>query len=40
VLTGAATERVTTGRPVECTRRMLTEYVETHLLDGQQEVTA
>ena len=40
VLTGAATERVTTGRPVECTRKMLTEYVETHLLDGQQEVTA
>lgn len=40
VLTGAATERVTTGRPVKCTRRMLTEYVETHLLDGQQEVTA
>ncbi|WP_135305826.1 TetR/AcrR family transcriptional regulator [Haloarcula amylovorans] len=32
VLTGAATERVTSGRSVECTRRMLTEYVETHLL--------
>ncbi|MFC6863514.1 TetR/AcrR family transcriptional regulator [Halomicroarcula sp. GCM10025817] len=35
MLTGAATERVTAGRPVECTRRMLAEYVETHLLaDG------
>ena len=40
VLTGAATERVTTGRPVECTRRMLTEYVETHLLHRQQEASA
>ncbi len=38
VLTGAATERVTTGRPVKCTRRMLTEYVETHLRRGRQEV--
>ncbi|WP_336336185.1 TetR/AcrR family transcriptional regulator [Haloarcula brevis] len=40
VLTGAATERVTTGRPVECTRRMLTEYVETHLLAEQRGVEA
>jgi len=40
VLTGAATERVTTGRPVECTRRTLREYVETHLLNGQPEVEA
>ncbi|MFC6975285.1 TetR/AcrR family transcriptional regulator [Halomicroarcula sp. GCM10025709] len=40
VLTGAATERVTTGRPVACTKGMLTEYVETHLLAGQREVEA
>ncbi|WP_254272930.1 TetR/AcrR family transcriptional regulator [Haloarcula marina] len=40
VLTGAATERVTAGRPTECTRRMLTEYVETHLLADTQEVEA
>lgn len=38
VLTGAATERVTAGRPVECTRRMLAEYVETHLLAEPPEV--
>ena len=35
VLTGAATERVTVGRSVECTQRMLREYVETHLLTEQ-----
>ncbi|WP_324756314.1 TetR/AcrR family transcriptional regulator [Haloarcula sp. GH36] len=40
VLTGAATERVTTGRPVACTKQMLTEYVETHLLADPQEVEA
>jgi len=40
VLTGAATERVTAGRPVECTKRMLEEYVETHLLAGPREVEA
>ncbi|MFB6222631.1 MAG: TetR/AcrR family transcriptional regulator [Haloarcula sp.] len=40
MLNGAAIERITTGRPVECTQRMLTEYVETHLLDGQREVEA
>ena len=32
MLTGAATARVTAGRPVACTERLLTEYVETHLL--------
>ncbi|WP_276273690.1 TetR/AcrR family transcriptional regulator [Haloarcula litorea] len=40
VLTGAATERVTAGRPVECTRRMLREYVGTHILAEQREVEA
>jgi AcrR family transcriptional regulator len=40
VLTGAATERVTAGRPVECTKQMLTEYVETHLLTDPREVEA
>jgi Transcriptional regulator len=35
VLTGAATERVTVGHSVECTQRMLREYVETHLLATQ-----
>jgi len=40
VLTGAATERVTAGRPTECTRRMLAEYVETHLLAESPEVEA
>jgi AcrR family transcriptional regulator len=40
VLTGAATERVTTGRPVACTKGMLTEYVETHLLADAREVEA
>ena len=39
VLTGAATERVTVGHSVECTQRMLREYVETHLL-ATQEATA
>ncbi|GGN99821.1 TetR/AcrR family transcriptional regulator [Haloarcula pellucida] len=40
VLTGAATERVTSGRSVECTRRMLAEYVETHVLATEREVEA
>jgi len=31
VLTGAATERVTVGHSVECTQRMLREYIRTHL---------
>lgn len=39
VLTGAATERVTVGRSVECTERMLREYVERNLLT-QQEAAA
>lgn len=38
MLTGAATQRVTAGRPVECTERMLTQYVETHLLASSAEV--
>ena len=38
VVTGAATERVTVGRSVECTQRMLREYVGTHLL-AQAEAT-
>jgi AcrR family transcriptional regulator len=37
MLTGAATERVTAGRSVECTRRMLAEYVESHLLTDATE---
>jgi len=36
VLTGAATERVTVGHSVECTQRMLTEYIEAHLLARQE----
>ena len=36
VLTGAATERVTVGHSVECTQRMLEEYIETHLLARQE----
>jgi len=40
VLTGAATERVTAGQPVECTRRMLHQYVETHVLAADREVEA
>jgi len=40
VLTGAATERVTAGRPVESSKRMLTEYVETHVLADAREVEA
>ncbi|MBX0322693.1 TetR/AcrR family transcriptional regulator [Halomicroarcula sp. F13] len=40
VLTGAATERVTAGQSVECTRRMLAEYVETHVLAADREVEA
>ena len=40
VLTGAATERVTAGRSVECTKRMLDEYVQTHLLAAPREVEA
>ena len=38
-LTGASTERVTVGRSVECTRGMLREYVETHLVADAQERT-
>jgi len=37
VLTGATTERVTVGRSVACTRRMLEAYVETHLLSTTAE---
>jgi len=40
VLTGAATERVTTGRPFDRTREMLETYVETHLLADPPEVEA
>jgi len=40
VLTGAATERVTTGRPFDCTRETLEAYVEAHLLADPQEVEA
>jgi len=41
VLTGAATERVTVGRSVECTQRMLREYVQRNLLaEPDQEATA
>jgi len=40
VLTGASTERVTVGRSVECTQRMLHEYVEAHLLADGEGVTA
>jgi len=32
VLTGTSTQRVTAGRPVECSQRMLADYVETNLL--------
>ena len=40
VLTGAATERVTTGQSFDRTREMLEEYVETHLLAEPAEVEA
>jgi AcrR family transcriptional regulator len=41
VLTGASTERVTVGRSVECTRRMLREYIgRTLLADPEQEAAA
>ena len=40
VLTGAATERVTTGRSVDRTRETLYSYIETHLLAEPQEVEA
>jgi len=36
VMTGASTERVTVGRSVECTRRMLRGYVERNLVAGQE----
>lgn len=39
VLTGASTERVTVGRSIECTQRMLREYVQRNLL-AEQEATA
>jgi hypothetical protein len=32
VLTGASTERVTIGRSVGCTQRMLQSYIQRHLL--------
>ncbi len=32
VLTGTSTQRVTAGQPVECSQRMLADYVETNLL--------
>ena len=41
VLTGAATERVTVGRSVECTQRMLHDYIERQLLtETTAEATA
>ncbi|MDS0282821.1 TetR/AcrR family transcriptional regulator [Haloarcula onubensis] len=40
VLTGASTQRVTAGRPVECSRRMLREYVESHLLADAEALSA
>jgi AcrR family transcriptional regulator len=36
VLTGASTERVTVGRSVECTRRMLREYIRRNVLPDQE----
>jgi len=40
VLTGASTQRVTAGRPVECSQRMLADYVETNLLARPEELSA
>ncbi|WP_324666018.1 TetR/AcrR family transcriptional regulator [Haloarcula sediminis] len=40
VLTGTSTQRVTTGRPVECSQRMLTDYVETNLLAEPEGLSA
>jgi len=40
VLTGTSTQRVTAGRPVECSRRMLTDYVETNLLADPEALSA
>ncbi|WP_277542270.1 TetR/AcrR family transcriptional regulator [Haloarcula laminariae] len=40
VLTGTSTRRVTAGRPVECSQRMLADYVETNLLADQAELSA
>jgi len=40
VLTGTSTQRVTAGRPVECSQRMLTDYVETNLLADPEALSA
>jgi len=40
VLTGASTQRVTVGRSVECSQRMLADYVETNLLARPEELSA
>jgi len=40
VLTGASTERVTVGRSVECTQRMLHDYIDRQLLNDTREATA
>ncbi len=39
VLTGASTQRVTAGRPVECSQRMLDNYVATNLLAEPAELS-
>ncbi|MFC6756814.1 MULTISPECIES: TetR/AcrR family transcriptional regulator [Haloarcula] len=40
VLTGTSTQRVTAGQPVECSQRMLADYVETNLLAGPEALSA
>ena len=40
VLTGAATERVTVGHSVDCTRRMLRSYVRQNLLADREALDA
>ena len=40
VLTGASTQRVTVGRSVECSQRMLADYVETNLLARPEDLSA
>ena len=40
VLTGTSTQRVTAGRPVECSQRMLRKYVETNLLTDPEALSA
>jgi AcrR family transcriptional regulator len=40
VLTGTSTQRVTAGQPVECSQRMLADYVETNLLADPEALSA